>query len=509
MKFDLGAIRLALLSAAVLTAGAGFAQDDSTMVIRYRGDLSTLDAQWQSSINDLGVADNIYSQLLRYEPGTADIIGDLAESWNVSDDGLTYTFHLRQGVQFHRGFGELTAHDVKWSYDRMVDPESTSPGRFHFSVVESIETPDDYTVVIHLKEPHSPFLGRLAYNARTGIQSRGAIEQYGDDYTFNAVGSGPYMLERWIPGERIILVANPDYYEEGLPRTERIELVPIADDIVAAGAIETGELAFGLFRNPDVIARLEARDNLVVDRTDQSAASALFFRMDRAPFDNPLVREALFHAVNAQELVESVLTGVAVEAESFVAPFVPGALSGVDRPEYDPERARELLAEAGYDASTPLVLLSTQLEPWPLVVPILAFYLQEAGFNVEIRQLEHGTYGSERASGNYDMVVVTVTGPPDPDTWMALVQSGNTPPGTNSSYYANPEVDELITRATTAVDPDSRVATYERIQQLAIEDRALLPLFHLTVQMVRDGSVAGFPVPNAHDFKLKTVYWDR
>lgn len=500
--------RAVLVAAVLALVGAGFAQDDDTMVIRYRGDIGTLDAQWQSAINDLGVADNIFSQLIRFTPGTAEIVGDLAETWEISEDGLTYTFHLREGVQFHRGFGEVTSADVKWSYDRMVDPETTSPGRLHFSIVDNIEAPDPYTVIINLKAPSAPFLGRLAYNARTGIQSQAAIEQYGDQYTFNAVGSGPYMLESWTPGERIVLVANPDYYVEGLPRTQRIELVPIADDVVAAGAMETGELAFGLFRNPDVIARLEANPNLTVDRTAQSAASALYFRRDRAPFDNPLVREALFHAINRAELVESVLTGVATDSVSFVPPFVPGALTDDTLPEYDPEQSRALLAEAGYDASQPLVLLSTQLEPWPLVVPILAFYMQEGGFNVEIRQLEHAAYGTERANWNYDLVVVTVTGPPHPDTWMPLVTSSDVPPGTNSSFYNNPEVDALIAQATSSTSDAQAQELYRQVQEIALADRALLPLFHLSVQLVRDLGVAGFPVPNAHDFKLQTVYWE-
>ncbi len=494
-----------ILFALTAFAPAALAQEGNTITVRYRGDVARLDPHDQSSLNDYGVSDNIYSQLIRYTPGSSEIVGDLATSWDVSEDGLTYTFHLREGVQFHRGFGELTAHDVKWTYDRLLDPESTSPGRFAFTPIREIEVVDDYTVVFHMHAPHGPLLGKLGYPRWTGIVSEAAIEEYGDQYTFNAVGSGPYMLESWTPGDRIVLAANPDYYEEGLPVTERIVLIPIADDTVAAGGLETGELAFGLFRNPDVVARLEAHPDLVVDRGQQSAISALYYRLDRAPFDDPLVVQALHHAIDRTGIVESVLAGVATPAYSFVSPLADGATTDVHTPEYDPDLARELLAQSSYDA-TPVVLLSTQLEPWPLVAPLLAFYLEEAGFNVDFRQLEHGTYGSEGGAGNYDMVVLTITGPADPDTWVSIVHSSNTPPGNNRSYYSNPEVDELIDRATATVDQEARAELYREIQRLVALDTPLYPIFHLGVQVVRQSNIEGFTVPIAHDFALETVY---
>lgn len=496
-------VRTVLVALLLASATAALAQAD-TVRIRYRGDINRLDPQFQSSLHDYGVADNIYSQLVRLEPGTSNIIPDLATSWEISDDGLTYTFHLRQGVQWHRGFGEVTSEDVKWTYERMIGPDSTSPGRFDFASIESIDAPDPYAVVFHLSAPHGPLMGKLAYNRRTGIVNREAIEQFGDDYNFNAVGSGPYMLESWTPGQEIVLVANPDYYEEGLPKTERIILVPIADDAVAGGALATGEVVLGLFRDPNTISTLEQNPDLVVDRGPQSAISALYYRMDRPPFDDIRVRQAVHHAINKEEIIADVLTGVANIAHTFITPLAKGsAEDSVVRYEYDPERARELLAEAGYGDGISVDLLTTQLEPWPLVSPILQFYLEEVGFDINFRQLEHGTYGDERANSNYDMVVLTVTGPPDPDTWMGLVHSSNVPPGNNSSYYSNPEVDALIEQARATVDEEARAELNRRIQEIVLEDAALVPIYHLGVQVVRHENVVGFPVPIAHDYPLK------
>lgn len=500
------AMTRALLIAIVLAGAAtAFAQQADTVRIRYRGDINRLDPQFQASLHDYGVADNIYSQLVRLEPGTSNIIPDLATSWEISDDGLTYTFHLREGVQWHRDFGEVTSEDVKWTYERMMGEDSTSPGRFDFASIESIDAPDPYTVIFNLSAPHAPLLGKLAYNRRTGIVNREAIEQFGDDYNFNAVGSGPYMLESWTPGQEIVLVANPDYYEEGLPRTERIILVPIADDAVAAGALGTGEVMLGLFRDPSAIALLEQNPDLVVDRGPQSAISALYYRIDRPPFDDVRVRQAVHHAIDKEAIIADVLTGVANIAHTFITPLARGsAEDSVVRYEYDPERARELLAEAGYpDGGIAVDLLTTQLEPWPLVSPILQFYLEEVGFDVNFRQLEHGTYGDERANSNYDMVVLTVTGPPDPETWMGLVHSSDTPPGINSSYYNNPEIDALIEQATAEVDEEVRADLYRQIQEIALEEAAMLPVYHLGVQVVRNSRVEGFPVPIAHDYPLK------
>ncbi len=512
-KFRGTMIRAAILAVALVAAQAvttGAAQSIAEEVtIRYRGDITRLDPQYQSSLHDYGIADNIYSQLVRYVPGTAELTGDLAHTWEVSDDGRTYTFHLREGVQWHRDWGEVTAHDVKWTYDRMIAPDSDSPGRFDFGMIQSIETPDDYTVVMHLDEPHGPLLNKLGYNRRTGIVNQEAMEHFGDDYTANAIGSGPFMLAAYDPGERIVLEANPDYYEEGLPVTPRIVLIPISDDAVAAGPLGTGEVSLGLFRDPDTIASLEANPNLVVDRGQQSAISALYYRIDRPPFDDPRVRQAVHHAVDKETLVGSVLTGVASVAHSFITPLADGSAEDtVPRYEYSPERAMELLAEAGYPDGFSVDLLTTQLEPWPLVSPMLQFYLEEVGIDIEFRQLEHGTYGSERANSNYDMVVLTVTGPPDPDTWMGLVHTDNTPPGTNSSYFSNAEIDALIEEATATVDPEARAELYREIQELALAETAMLPVFHLGVQVVRDPRIQGFAVPIAHDFPLKNLYME-
>jgi peptide/nickel transport system substrate-binding protein len=498
-------LKIVAVAVAVVLGVAQFASaQDGTVRIRYRGDITTLDPQMQSSLHDYGVADNIYSQLVKYEVGTSNIVPDLAESWEISEDGLTYTFHLRRGVQWHRGFGEVTSEDVKWTYDRIIAPDSRSPGRFDFSSIERIEAPDPYTVIFHLSAPHGPLLNKLAYNRNTGIVNRRALEQYGADYNFNAVGSGPFMLETWVPGQEIVLVANPDFYEEGVPRTQRIVLIPIADDAVAGGAMANGEVVLGLFRDPNTLAALEANPNLVVDRGQQSAISALYLRTDRPPFDDIRVRQAVQHAINKDELIADVLTGVATVAHTFITPLAKGsAADTVMRYAYDPALARQLLAEAGYPDGVSVDLLTTQLEPWPLVSPILQFYLEDIGFDIEFRQMEHGAYGQERNNSNYDMVVLTITGPPDPDTWMGVVHSSDTPPGFNSSYYANPEVDALVEQATSTVDEEERAALYRQIQEIVLQDTPFVPLYHLGVQVVRHPSVRGFPVPLAHDFPLK------
>ncbi len=487
-------------------AGSSLAQSDpQPLNIRYRGDISGLDPQFTSSLNDIGVVDNIYSQLVRFETGTADIVGDLATEWEISADGLTYTFKLREGVQWHRGYGEVTSADVKWTFERYLGTESVSSLRFDWLTIDRIETPDEYTVVFVLSEPDAPFLSKLGYPRGTGIANQQAIEEFGDEYTFNAIGSGPYMLERWVPGERIELVANPDYYEPGLPRTRRINLIPIASDIVAAGAIETGELQLGLFRDPDVVARLSALPGIALDTASQSALSGLYYDMRSPPFDDHRVRQAVHHAINKDELVSSVLGGLATVAVSPFPPFVRGFTADVLEYAYDPALARELLTEAGYPDGFSVTLLSTQLEPWPLVGPILQFYLGEVGIDIELRQLEHGTYGSEREIANYDMVVYTRTGLPDPMTWTGLFHSRTVPPGINSSWYSNPAVDELIDTALVTVDPAERADMYETVLQQVMEDAALVPLFHVGVQVLRAENIEGFDVPIGHDFPLKTV----
>lgn len=488
------------LAATLMTAKA---QDE--IRVRARGDIGQMDSAYMTSINDYAVADNVYSNLVRFRPGTGELEADLATDWLVSEDGLTYTFHLREDVVWHKGFGPFTSEDVRWSLERILDPASNSPHRFDFGLIETIETPDAKTVIVHVSEPDANFLAKLAYYRGGFIMKREAIEQFGDSYTENAVGTGPFMLESWAPGQSIVLTRNPDYYEEGIPRVDRVVLVPIADEAVAAGALEAGELQLGYFRDPQAIERFEQLPEFEIDRNTMSGFLALYFDTQVPPFDDVRVRRALAHAIDKEGIVNAVLTGVAEVANSPLPPAALGFTTDVTHYAYDPEAARALLAEANASGFT-TDLLTTRLAPWPLVNPVLHFYLQDLGLNVELRELEHGTYTTERQAGNYGMVVLGLHGPPDPETWMSpIFHSGSLPPGSNMSKIVDAEIDAMIEEARTATDPERRQELYVELQQRLMDEALVVPLFYLGAQLVRHESIIDLPVGNMNDFPLELL----
>jgi peptide/nickel transport system substrate-binding protein len=433
------------------------------------------------------VATNLFSQLVKFVPGSSDIVPDAAESWDVSEDGKTWTFHLRRGVQFHKGYGELTSEDVKFSFERTLEPKTKSPNRSNLLAIDTIETPDAYTVVIKLKEPSAAILANLAY--RSGwIVSKKAVEELGNAFSLNPIGSGPFEFQHWQPGGEVSLTAFQNYFE-GAASIDELIFIPIVEDNIAQIALESGSIDLAYIRDGEILDQLRSNPEITVQSAPAPRWLALALNASKAPFDNADVRKAVAHALNKPQYVEA-LGGTGIVAETVLAPIVAGYNDKVATYEYDPAESRDLLEGAGLELPVKVDLLYTQIAPWPQLVPVLKAQLEDAGFEIALNGMEHGAWTSERQKGEYSMSVSSLTRPPNAEFMLRFgFHSSEVPPGFNLTFHS--ASDDLIEAASAELDEAKRVAMYQEIMSIIADEAAFLPLVFPTVDVAYGNYVKG------------------
>src|SRR5690606_3805931 len=270
----------------------------------------------------------------------------LAESWEISEDGLTYTFNLRQGVMFHPPVSrEFVAEDVKYSFERILDPETASPATDDLSGVESIEIPDDYTVVMTMKAPDASFLAKLMGNSLK-VVPRETVEENGDLMQV-MVGTGPFVFEEYVPNSMVSLTANPEYWEEGKPYVDAMEMQIIPDATSRSTALTSGTVDFIEYAPAQDLPIYEADDTIVVTGDENTNIRYMDINVSREPFNIPEVRKAIAMVIDRQPIIDSAVFGAGTATNIlFPATFWAGFESEI--PEPDIEGAKALLAEAGY-----------------------------------------------------------------------------------------------------------------------------------------------------------------
>src|SRR6185503_14621931 len=286
-------ITTSILVATLLLAHAPLVSSQE-ITVRNEVDFSFMDPALITNSNDYAIAANIYSGLLKYNVKTMEPEPDLAKSWNVSTDGLTYTFQLRNNVQWHKGYGKFTARDVKYSFDRIIDNRAKSRYRTDFSNVREVEVVDDLTVKIHMKSPDMSFIRKVLYYRPGYIVNQKAIETLGAKYNSSPIGTGPFVFERWDPGSKTILVANKNYFL-GPPKLQKATFLVVNDESVAQLALEKGELDLVVFQSLDPLDSLkksrEVRDKkIILDVEPELNVTFLSINNCRRPFDDIRVR---------------------------------------------------------------------------------------------------------------------------------------------------------------------------------------------------------------------------
>jgi peptide/nickel transport system substrate-binding protein len=392
-------------------------------------------------------------------------------------DPLTYVAYLRSGVRFHDG-RELTARDVAYTFNSLLDPDFVSARKGAYRMVESVRALDDRRVEFRLTEPSGSFPIQLVMH----IVPEGA----GDSLRTFPIGTGPYRFVRYEPDDQVVLSTFEGYWD-GLPQNSGIVLKIVPDETMRALEVRKGVVDLYMTDvTPDVAQRLE-RDGMTLVHAPGVDYNYISFNMRDPLLADVRVRQAIGHAVNRDAIVKHLRRGLAEPAVGILAPMAWAFEPDVYQFTYDPEYAMRLLDEAGYpdpdgDGPRPRLTLSLKTstaEFFRLQAAVIQQDLRKVGIHVDIRSYEFATFYADVLKGNFQMVAMQWVGVTDPDMLRRVFHSAQTPPfGFNRGYYSNPEVDRAIDRATTASTEAERKRHYAEAQRLVARDAPYISLWH-------------------------------
>jgi peptide/nickel transport system substrate-binding protein len=430
-------------------------------------DVGTLDPGWMSSMfRDYVVMDCIFDGLAKYEEGSWKVVPDLAESWDVSEDNLEITFHLHKGVQFHKGYGEMTAEDVKFSYDRLLAPDSKAPEKDQVKFIDHVDVLDKYTAKMVLKRPAAQ-LFTLTLPTHTGfIISKKACEEIGqDEFSRNPVGCGPYEFESWKPKSQLVLKAFKNYWR-GKPKVERVVFVPIPDERTRIVGLKTGEIDVA-YTTLNSIKSVRKDPNIEVSVSTPLKWRWIGFTQSKPPFDNVKLRKAVRYAVNVDDIIHAVYFD---EAKRIGAVLPEGTLGyWKDAPLYqqDLAKARQLLKEGGMPNGFKATINVANLDIAQTNAEIIKNQLAKVGIELIIDINEIGAFNDGLLSAKYDMFVERWSNNIDPARILQFFCTGNK---WNIVHWDNKEYNELVKKASSEMDPKKRADIYIRIQQIMDEE---------------------------------------
>ena len=482
----------AILALAV-SAGGVMAESVARVGVSSR-DLGALDPAFGIGNGDEFPMRQIYNTLVSAPDGTADIRldhlqGELAESWEMSPDARNFTFHLRKGVQWHRGYGEVTADDVAFTLQRMRDPKTGTAYSSNFRQIESIDMPDRYTVVVHLSVPN-PFFHAFALMPRFGgyIQCKKAVEELGDEERHNPVGSGAFAFESYQPKQKIVLRAFAGYWG-GKPAIDRLEVLYLPETAARTLAFVKGDV--DMIEGASVPGWLNSlkkqMPDLTLDFGRPGATVAMFLNMTRKPLDDLRVREAIAHAIDTNIWLTAY--GDFMQPMYGVSPVgFYGALTKADLPAdwpfvYDPDKSRKLLAEAGFPNGFQIDAFISEREEYKSNLLIIQEQLRKVGIQVNIRVVDHPSYHADIRRDLNSMIVYGSGQPPLTQAVLNAFYDSraivNKPTrNMNFSHYGDVagNSDALMDQANQEVDDAKRLALLKRIQIDVLRQVPSIPL---------------------------------
>lgn len=435
---------------------------------------------------------NIYEGLTRIDQNGA-VVPDLAKSWDISEDGLTYTFHLQPNVKFHDGT-PFTAEDVKFSYDRARAPDSVNAQKQLFADIKSVDVIDPLTVKVTLSQPNGDFLYNMGWGDAVIVSPKSAKT----DAT-HPIGTGPFKFVDWVQGDHIDLERNPDYWGPA-PKLEKATFKFISDPTAATAALLAGDIdAFPNFPAPEALTQIKTdpRFKVVVGSTEGETVMAM--NMGRKPLDNIKVREAIAHAINRKAIIDGAMFGYGTPIGTFFPPDNPAYVDLTSLSDYDPELSKKLLEEAGVKDLT----LSLKLPPPPYARnggQIIANQLAQVGIKTNITNVEWADWlSSVFKDRDYDLTIVSHVEPNDIGVFA------------RDDYYFNyhsAAFKKIMADLKNTTDPEQRTKLLQDAQRRLAEDYAAIFLFELPEIGVMNKDLMGMwknlPTPAVD---LSGVYW--
>jgi peptide/nickel transport system substrate-binding protein len=475
-----------------------------------------MDPQRESAASGKMVLGNVFDRLVSLD-SNMEVVPELAKDWDISDDGLTYTFYLEEGVTFHDGT-PFNAQAVKFTFERLIDPETGSGFFGDYEMIDSVEVIDDSTVEFTLEYAHAPFLRRLAMT-EAGILSPTAVEELGADFSSQPVGAGPFKVEEWVSGERLVLVRNEDYWRE-LPKLERVNFSFISEEQARIAALLAGDTDFDTVIPPSLLAMVEADSDMVIERGPSLFPEWVGFNVEKPPFDDVLVRRAAGYAMDIDTIIEEIYLGVGVRSTQPVAPGVFGFDETIEPIPYDPDMARDLLAQAGWEDTDGDGVVDKDGQKFSAEFKIMTVteiqrmaeamqaYLADVGMEVNIVVEDWGAFLSDLAAGNMNMFVLGQENPMgDADASLGYLFTCENVDVSNYTRYCNPEFDRLIDEERRETDTEARRQLLQEAINLVVDDAVQVPTFVRESLMAHHQKVKGFALhPSDTYLVLKTLH---
>ncbi len=462
------------------------------LVFGRSGDSSSLDPAHATDGESFYASTQVYNTLVQFKNGTTTLEPGLAESWDVSPDGLEYTFHLRKGVMFHPTKfypkeSEFTADDVVFSFKRQFDknnPFHEVGGTYKYwgamdmdSIVKDVVKVDKYTVKFLLKKPEAPFISNLAMDFASILSSQYAndllAEKKADRLSRYPVGTGPFVFVKWIKDDKMIFTANEKYWG-GKPYIKKLILKVITNASVRAAELKVGSIHVMDFPNPEEVAKLEADPNIKLVK--QEGLNVGYLALDEvkfAPFRDVRVRRAINYGINKEAIVKAIYAGFGKPADSPIPPTMWSYNPNIKHYEYNPEKAKALLKEAGHE--------NLEFELWAMpvsrpympnarkVAEAMQADLAKIGVKTKIVSYDWSTYLDKGRHFEDDSCLLGWTGDNgDPDNFLNVLLTSNAAkvPAANRAGWKNPEFDALIAKAKTTTDIKERTKLYMKAQEI-------------------------------------------
>ena len=475
------------------------------LVVRTDGDLVNLDPSGTQVYAQGQILSQIFDTLFSFDENMQ-FQGNLAESWEYEDE-LTLVVHLKQGVKFSNG-EELTADDVIYSFQRSKHLPNSA---MQFELYDDVNSyaADKYTVKLKTTEPYSPQIYKFVWYV-TSIVNKKAVEATNGEVTAEScIGTGPYKLVNWYPGDRVELTAYEYYLEEGLPIIKDLTFRVILESNSRAMAVESGDIDIAYKISAADAARFAESENVVLHRALGLNTCYLGFNCQKEPFDNKLVRKAIFHAINREDAVRVGFGGAGEVTNTFFPADIKGAATDLSLPEYNPELAKELLAEAGYPNGLSFTLYCQVENQNRLnMATFIQSQLAQVGIDVEIEAVEAGVFADTYVGGLHDAIILgwtDVTGEPEGilANWDYTRESLFTTWG-----YKNEEYSEYLKVAVSSVDDATIYDNFYKCQEILHEDVPAIPIVVAYLDEASTKEIGGFVIDRSWEcMNLETVYF--
>lgn len=458
----------------------------NTLTWAQGADVTSLDPHQGHETPAVQVTSQIFDTLVTLDPKTNEIVPQIADSWEQIDE-QTYVFKIHEGIKFHDG-SDLTAEDVKFSLDRARNSATVS---YIVNFIEDVTVDDDHTVTVKTTAPYAPALRNLAIPF-AAIVPKAVVEADEDAFILNPVGSGPYKFVEWNQGDHVTLKAFDDYYA-GKAETENLIMKVIPETSQRTIALETGEVDMAYDLAVNDIPKVNENNKLQVYEIPSLTCWYVSMNLNKKPFDNPKVREALSMAIDRQTIIDTINAGSGQPADAIIAPAVFGYYSTGVR-EYNPTKAKELLAEAGYPDGFSTSLWVNDNQSRIEMCQAMQAMLLEIGVQCNIEVLEFGSYISRTVAGEHDMAYFGwTTSSGDADySYYSLEHSTQQGAAGNRSFLADPDVDKLIEKARFNTNESERKDLYKELAIKLDEINNNIPIFYSYINVGANKNVEGF-----------------